>query len=194
MSIVDIAFKIKVKNGILQAFADERGWTQSEFARRVGVDVAEAGRWFNMTGFPRTPEKMLRVIALVGKPAEDIFPPLLMEKDWLTGARKWTIHKEIDSECLPIHHMTALPAPKSEIDSFDLKENINAVLQTLTRREEKVIRMRLGLDGEDEHTLEEVGEVFGLTRDRIHQIEAKAIRKLRHPSRRHMVEGYLDSV
>ncbi len=64
-----------------------------------------------------------------------------------------------------------------------LKEQLNSVLATLTPREEKVIRLRFGLDDGRPRTLEEVGEEFDVTRERIRQIEAKALRKLRHPSR-----------
>ena len=64
-----------------------------------------------------------------------------------------------------------------------LKEQLDSVLSTLTPREEKVIRLRFGLDDGRPRTLEEVGEVFDVTRERIRQIEAKALRKLRHPSR-----------
>lgn len=63
------------------------------------------------------------------------------------------------------------------------REEIEKVLQTLTPREEKVIRLRYGLDDNRPRTLEEVGKEFGVTRERIRQIEAKAIRRLRHPSR-----------
>ena len=64
-----------------------------------------------------------------------------------------------------------------------LKEQLSDVLSTLTPREEKVIRLRFGLDDGRPRTLEEVGDVFEVTRERIRQIEAKALRKLRHPSR-----------
>ncbi len=63
------------------------------------------------------------------------------------------------------------------------REEIDAVLQTLTPREEKVIRLRYGLDDNRARTLEEVGKAFNVTRERIRQIEAKAIRRLRNPSR-----------
>jgi RNA polymerase primary sigma factor len=71
-----------------------------------------------------------------------------------------------------------------------LREEIDKTLSTLTPREEKVIRMRLGIGEETDYTLEEVGNVFGLTRERIRQIESKALRKLKHPSRLKMLESF----
>ncbi|MBI3696083.1 MAG: RNA polymerase sigma factor RpoD, partial [Acidobacteria bacterium] len=67
------------------------------------------------------------------------------------------------------------------------------VLKTLTPREEKVIKMRFGLDDGNEHTLEELGQRFAVTRERIRQIEAKALRKLRHPSRSRHLRAFVDS-
>ncbi len=84
------------------------------------------------------------------------------------------------------------PSPFTELVGISLKEEIDKVLSTLTPREEKVIRMRLGIGEKTDYTLEEVGEVFGLTRERIRQIEAKALRKLKHPSRRKRLESFLE--
>jgi RNA polymerase primary sigma factor len=66
------------------------------------------------------------------------------------------------------------------------------VLKSLTPREEKVIKMRFGLEDGSEHTLEEVGQSFAVTRERIRQIEAKALRKLRHPSRSRRLKAFVD--
>ena len=74
-------------------------------------------------------------------------------------------------------------SPSEAAIKLNLKERMAAVLKTLTSREETIIRMRFGLDDDTERTLEEVGRVFAVTRERIRQIEAKALRKLRHPSR-----------
>jgi RNA polymerase primary sigma factor len=84
------------------------------------------------------------------------------------------------------------PAP-AEVASFILlKEQLEEVLETLTPREEKVLRLRFGLDDGRARTLEEVGQQFGVTRERIRQIEAKALRKLRHPSRSRKLKDYLE--
>lgn len=74
-------------------------------------------------------------------------------------------------------------SPSDTVANNDLKERVREVLKTLTPREEKVLKMRFGIDVASEHTLEEVGKDFSVTRERIRQIEVKALRKLRHPSR-----------
>ena len=84
------------------------------------------------------------------------------------------------------------PAPADAASFVLLKEQLVEVLKTLTPREEKVLRLRFGLDDGRQRTLEEVGKEFAVTRERIRQIEAKALRKLRHPSRSKKLKDYLD--
>ncbi len=85
-----------------------------------------------------------------------------------------------------------VPVPADAAAFTLLKEQLNEVLETLTDREQKVLRLRFGLDDGRARTLEEVGKEFNVTRERIRQIEAKALRKLRHPSRSKKLKDYLD--
>ncbi len=85
-------------------------------------------------------------------------------------------------------------SPSDAVISVNLKEYTSQVLRTLTPREERVIKMRFGLEDGSEHTLEEVGQSFQVTRERIRQIEAKALRKLRHPSRSRKLKAFVDAV
>jgi RNA polymerase primary sigma factor len=87
---------------------------------------------------------------------------------------------------------TSHPSPDESASKELLKENIKEVLDTLTEREAKVLKMRFGLDGYKPMTLEEVGKAFGVTRERVRQIECKALRKLKHPSRRKKLQDYLE--
>jgi RNA polymerase primary sigma factor len=88
----------------------------------------------------------------------------------------------------------AVVSPAQAIINVDLKEQTAHVLHTLTRREEKIMKMRFGLEDGSEHTLEEVGLEFAVTRERIRQIEAKALRKLRQPSRSRKLKSFLEDV
>jgi len=83
-------------------------------------------------------------------------------------------------------------SPGDAIVNFNLSEQTRKVLRTLTPREEKVLRMRFGIGEKADHTLEEVGRDFSVTRERIRQIEAKALRKLRHPSRSRKLKSFVD--
>lgn len=83
-------------------------------------------------------------------------------------------------------------SPAEAVINLNLRHQTAEVLRTLTEREEKVIRMRFGLEDGSEHTLEEVGQSFAVTRERIRQIEAKALRKLRHPSRSRRLKTFMD--
>ncbi len=83
-------------------------------------------------------------------------------------------------------------SPANAVVNLNLQEQTRRVLSTLTPREEKVLRMRFGIGEKSDHTLEEVGQNFDVTRERIRQIEAKALRKLRHPSRSKRLKGFVD--
>ena len=102
------------------------------------------------------------------------------------------IGEEEDSHLGDFIEDKAVVSPSVAVINLSLKEQTSSVLKTLTPREEKVIKMRFGLDDGSEHTLEEVGQSFAVTRERIRQIEAKALRKLRHPSRSRKLRAFLE--
>ncbi len=103
------------------------------------------------------------------------------------------IGEEEDSHLGDFIEDRGIISPAEAVVNINLKEQTESVLKTLTPREEKVVKMRFGLDDGSEHTLEEVGQSFAVTRERIRQIEAKALRKLRHPSRSRKLEAFLDA-
>jgi RNA polymerase primary sigma factor len=102
------------------------------------------------------------------------------------------IGEEEDSHLGDFIEDKAVISPSDAVINLNLKEQTEAVLKSLTPREEKVIKMRFGLDDGSEHTLEEVGHSFAVTRERIRQIEAKALRKLRHPSRARKLRAFME--
>jgi len=104
------------------------------------------------------------------------------------------IGEEGDSHLGDFIKDSAALAPDEAAISMNLKEQTGQVLHTLTPREEKIMKMRFGLEDDSEHTLEEVGRAFAVTRERIRQIEAKALRKLRQPSRSGKLRLFLDTV
>ena len=103
------------------------------------------------------------------------------------------IGEEEDSHLGDFIEDRGIISPAEAVININLKEQTSSVLQTLTPREEQVIRMRFGIGDGSEHTLEEVGQRFSVTRERIRQIEAKALRKLRHPSRSRKLKAFLEN-
>ena len=104
------------------------------------------------------------------------------------------IGEEGDSHLSDLIEDRAGVSPAEAIINVDLKEQTAQVLRTLTPREEKIMKMRFGLEDGSEHTLEEVGRSFAVTRELIRQIEAKALRKLRQPSRSRKLKAFLDEM
>ena len=104
------------------------------------------------------------------------------------------IGEEEDSHLGDFIEDKLIPSPPDTVIHINLKEQIEEALKSLTEREGKVLKMRFGLGDGNEHTLEEVGQSFAVTRERIRQIEAKALRKLRHPTRVRHLQGFLEGV
>jgi RNA polymerase primary sigma factor len=103
------------------------------------------------------------------------------------------IGEEEDSHLGDFIEDKRVTSPVDAVINLNLSEQTRKVLATLTPREEKVLRMRFGIGEKADHTLEEVGQDFAVTRERIRQIEAKALRKLRHPSRRRKLKSFIEN-
>jgi RNA polymerase primary sigma factor len=102
------------------------------------------------------------------------------------------IGEDDDSNLSDFIEDTSASAPDQSAAHAMLRDQVSRVLATLTKREEKVVRLRFGLGDGTPRTLEEVGTIFSVTRERVRQIEAKALRKLMHPSRSRKLKGYID--
>ena len=143
---------------------------------------------FNEIGREPTPEELEKKL---GMPIDKVRKVLQIVKEPLS--LETPIGDEEDS------HLGDLIEDKNAISPIDamiqsnLRETTTRVLASLTPREERIVRMRFGLGMNSDHTLEEVGQQFSVTRERIRQIEAKAIRKLKHPSRSRVLRSFLDN-
>ncbi|MBO4217373.1 MAG: sigma-70 family RNA polymerase sigma factor, partial [Clostridia bacterium] len=147
--------------------------TSRDLLQKVGREVTadEIAKEMNIS-----PEKVREIMRIAQDP----------------GSLETPIGEEEDSHLGDFIPDDDSPAPAEAAAYMMLKEQLDEVLHTLTPREEQVLRLRFGLDDGRSRTLEEVGQQFNITRERIRQIEAKALRKLRHPSRSKKLRDYLD--
>nr|WP_245540436.1 RNA polymerase sigma factor RpoD [Thermodesulfatator atlanticus] len=141
---------------------------------------------YQETGQEPTPEEIAERMEL---PVEKVRKILKIAKEPIS--LETPIGEDEDSHLGDFIEDQRVPAPDQVAISLSLIEQTRRVLSTLTPREEKVLRMRFGIGERGEHTLEEVGREFRVTRERIRQIEAKALRKLRHPSRSRKLRAFI---
>jgi len=134
-----------------------------------------------------TPEEISEKMEL---PLEKVRKVLRIAKEPIS--LETPIGEEEDSHLGDFIEDKTIPTPSEAVTSVGLSDQMQRVLSTLTPREEKVLRMRFGIGEKSDHTLEEVGRDFAVTRERIRQIEAKALRKLRHPSRSKKLKSFVD--
>jgi RNA polymerase primary sigma factor len=135
-----------------------------------------------------TPEEIAEKMEL---PIEKVRKVLKIAKEPIS--LETPIGEEEDSQLGDFIEDKAINSPLESVINLNLSEKTRKVLSTLTAREEKVLRMRFGIGEKSDHTLEEVGQDFEVTRERIRQIEAKALRKLRHPSRSKKLKSFIES-
>src|SRR5664279_265417 len=150
--------------------------------------VRTSRQMLNETGLEPTPEEIADELQL---PVDKVRKVLKIAKEPIS--LETPIGEEEDSHLGDFIEDKSIISPADAVISMNLAEQTRKVLATLTPREEKVLRMRFGIGEKSDHTLEEVGQEFEVTRERIRQIEAKALRKLRHPSRSKQLKSFIES-
>ncbi len=139
------------------------------------------------TGQEASPEEIARKLEM---PVEKVLEIMRIAQDPVS--LETPVGEEEDSHLGDFIPDDQAPSPDEAASNAMLKEQLNEVLSTLTEREARVMRMRYGLENGRQQTLEDVGKALGVTRERIRQIEAKALRKLKHYSRSKKLQGYID--
>ncbi len=178
----------KIRNNRLQSYREGLNLSCAEFAEVIGIGYTtylsiEACKYYPSTKLTE------KIAAASGCDAEWLFPKYLK-----TISRTVAVTTIPDHALLPLTAASKLIAdgtPESECEISELKQTIDAVLKTLTPKQEAIIRMRFGFEGGDEATLNEVAKRFCVTRERVRQIEAKALRKLRDADRSRSMKMYL---
>ena len=163
---------------------------------RVPVHMAEiinqvmrtSRQMLNETGREPTPEELAQKLRM---PLEKVRKILKIAKEPLS--LETPIGEEGDSNLGDLIEDQNIVLPIDAAIQSNLRDTTTRVLASLTPREERIVRMRFGIGMNSDHTLEEVGQQFAVTRERIRQIEAKALRKLKHPSRSRVLRSFLDS-
>ncbi|HUS60279.1 MAG TPA: RNA polymerase sigma factor RpoD [Nevskiaceae bacterium] len=178
-----------IRQAITRAIADQARTIRIpvHMVETINRLIRTARRLMQNLGREPTPEEIGKEMELTPQRVQEIFK--IAQK---TASLEKPVGDDGDSLLGDFIQDTSQPTPLDTTSRQLLKENIEEVLHTLSDREAKVLKMRFGLDGFRPMTLEEVGREFGVTRERIRQIEAKALRKLKHPSRRKKLQDYLE--
>lgn len=177
----------------------ERSWTQKNLSDLTGVSTSYLGHIETLRAIP-TQDIMVEISAALDLPQDYLFPEVLIDaqREGLFDHRVAYLEEQHiirltegrRAHLLP-PHITDDELVK-EADRAILKTRVAEVITTLTPREQKVIELRFGLEDGISHSTENVGRQFGLSRERIRQIEAKALLKLRHPSRSRKLKDFLE--
>ena len=204
-----LTIRSQPKHGLLYAALKQLGGG-ARLAEALGVCHASIWKWVNLREYPRSvfqgmgrfrPDRRERLdIALhevLGVSIEDCWPPEVRRFIDETRELKSLIFEqtaEVPMERLTGRVMRSLTVEgqaETNVEQQELTERLEKVLKTLTYREREIIKLRFGLNG-PAYTLEEVGQIFKVTKDRIRQIEAKALRKMAQASRAQQLKGFLE--
>lgn len=178
-----------IRQAITRAIADQARTIRIpvHMIETINKMVRTSRQLIQELGREPTPEEIAEKMEL---PVDKVKKVLKISKEPIS--LETPIGEEEDSNLGDFIEDKKIISPQDAAISTTLSEQCRAVLSTLTPREEKVLRMRFGIGEKSDHTLEEVGQDFFVTRERIRQIEAKALRKLRHPSRAKLLRSYIE--
>ena len=195
---IDVTAIAKLKHADLWAAAKQMG-SQAALARHLGIQQSELGQWINLQRVPpakpvgtRWTEDFIcklegKLAALTGKSWDELFPDSLRNNAEFLDCSK-TIERTTTLEAIALENYAAASQERllgyttNGETKTEQHDEIQKVLNTLKHREKEILKARFGFDGEP-HSLEETGQIFKITKERVRQIEAHAIRKLQQPSR-----------
>ena len=199
-TLKEILLQVKIKNNLLWARMRELGiYTQSELARQAGISPLQVGLvanfkvQLNKRRGPRRekwPNYVRKLSTFLRCLPEDILPPWSFDIKQREFEREHSVESILPALVWLEEERLALPRPDEIYQDREIENTVGEALQTLPERTRKVFEMRHGLNGEYEHTLEEVGEKFGIGKERVRQIEHRALRTLRHPKWSKRLRGY----
>jgi RNA polymerase sigma factor (sigma-70 family) len=192
--------KVSVRNNLILQAIRKQGYTNlNKFSKECEVSIGGLYDLVNLKEPPLNTDGEFSKTAKELMEALGACPSELWTDEQLTmRLRSNTVERELSKESLQIalqsnaRSLIGLDYPEQALEEVDNARVISDKLDSLTRREAKILRLRFGLDGVKEHTCEEIGDLFGCTRTRINQIEAQALRKMRHPSRSDDLKDLLD--
>jgi len=178
-----------IRQAITRAIADQARTIRIpvHMVETINKVYRTSRRLMQEMGREPTPEEIGAELELDGERVREIFK---IAQD--TTSLETPVGEDQESQLGDFIPDEGAPSPVDQASKQLLKDHLDEVLHTLSDREAKVLKLRFGLEGNKQMTLEEVGKVFSVTRERIRQIEAKALRKLKHPSRRKKLQDYLD--
>jgi RNA polymerase primary sigma factor len=178
-----------IRQSILQAIAEKTRLIRLPL-NRVGT-LTRIGKVYNRLeqDFERVPTHTEIASVLEANP-DDI--SYTIEKGTRSVSIDSSLYSDINSRLIDIIENREEPKPDSKVLSQSLPEEVNIILESLPKREAKILKLYFGLDGEKPHTLEEIGIIFKLTRERIRQIKERALGKLRHKSCSRILRQYLE--
>jgi RNA polymerase sigma factor (sigma-70 family) len=205
MNKINVTIKAAIKHGDLHKAIKKLGSSKA-LAEHLGVDSGSISEWYGYKSCPpivpsrhwpqsRIDELERKLFALTGKLLDDLFPATIRDRAFLDMDKNVEATKEIDSHHLlgTVRSVQRIAQQEPDVvEVAELQEAVHSALNSLSWREKEVVKMRNGIGVDKPMTLDEVGDVLRITKERVRQIEGKALRKLAAPDVAGNLVGHLD--